>query len=269
MGLSQKTLRHGDHGPAVEALQQALAAAGHSPGAVDGIFGPGTERALRQYQQAHDLVADGIAGPRTCASLGGADAPQALRQSDLARAADELQIELAAMLAVTEIEARGSGFNGSLPVVLFERHIMRRQLEEHGADAAGLAQKWPMLVNETPGGYRGGTQENVRLAAARHLHNLAGAESASYGLFQIMGFHATRLGWRDAAHFARDMARSEEHQLRAFVRFIQADEALAHALRHRNWTRFAARYNGPAYAQNDYDHKLAAAYRRHRRALTE
>jgi len=36
----------------------------------DGIFGPGTEAALKRWQAAHGLVPDGVAGPRTRAKLG-------------------------------------------------------------------------------------------------------------------------------------------------------------------------------------------------------
>jgi hypothetical protein len=36
----------------------------------DGVFGPGTEAALKRWQAAHGLVADGIAGPQTRAKLG-------------------------------------------------------------------------------------------------------------------------------------------------------------------------------------------------------
>jgi peptidoglycan hydrolase-like protein with peptidoglycan-binding domain len=35
----------------------------------DGAFGPGTERALKAWQTANDLKADGIAGPRTLEKL--------------------------------------------------------------------------------------------------------------------------------------------------------------------------------------------------------
>ena len=58
-------LRRGDHGPEVELLQQRLRAAGFPPGRVDGSFGVATEAALLGYQRAHDLLADGVAGPAT------------------------------------------------------------------------------------------------------------------------------------------------------------------------------------------------------------
>ena len=36
----------------------------------DGVFGPGTEAALKRWQSAHGLVADGVAGPQTRRKLG-------------------------------------------------------------------------------------------------------------------------------------------------------------------------------------------------------
>lgn len=36
----------------------------------DGVFGPGTKRALMRFQRAHGMVADGIAGPATWGALG-------------------------------------------------------------------------------------------------------------------------------------------------------------------------------------------------------
>jgi peptidoglycan hydrolase-like protein with peptidoglycan-binding domain len=51
-------------GGGVRALQRALGVP------ADGVFGPGTEKALRRWQRRHGLAADGVAGPQTRAKLG-------------------------------------------------------------------------------------------------------------------------------------------------------------------------------------------------------
>src|SRR6056300_1227267 len=56
-------LRKGSKGDGVKIMQEALGIT------ADGIFGPGTERALKDWQAANGLVADGIAGPATFAKL--------------------------------------------------------------------------------------------------------------------------------------------------------------------------------------------------------
>ncbi len=55
-------------GQKVKNVQHALVHAGHRV-EEDGVFGPATERALRAFQRAHGLVADGICGPLSWAAL--------------------------------------------------------------------------------------------------------------------------------------------------------------------------------------------------------
>ena len=57
-------------GPIVKAIQQALAKAGCNPGQIDGVFGKGTDAAVRSYQKAHGLTVDGVVGPATAGKLG-------------------------------------------------------------------------------------------------------------------------------------------------------------------------------------------------------
>jgi hypothetical protein len=267
------TLRHGDRSQDVRVLQQRLNLAGASL-FVDGLFGDATENAVRAYQSKMGLVADGIAGPKTLAALTGTDCSALLRHATLTAGAARLGVELAAILAVNEVESLGAGFldNGK-PKILYERHIMYRQLarprtpEDDAAvlqvHADDLATSQPNLVNPRAGGYAGGTAEHQRLAHARLIDDTCALESASWGAFQIMGYHAVRLGYSSVQDFAARMAKDENEQFEAFVRFLEADPALLKALKAKKWALFAKGYNGPDYQRNLYDIKLERAYKRH------
>ncbi|HKO60472.1 MAG TPA: peptidoglycan-binding protein [Pyrinomonadaceae bacterium] len=62
-------LKQGSSGPDVKALQQQLKDLGFDPNGVDGNFGPGTDKAVRAFQQANGLGVDGNVGPGTLAAL--------------------------------------------------------------------------------------------------------------------------------------------------------------------------------------------------------
>lgn len=267
------TLRHGDRSQAVLILQKNLIKHGAKL-TPDGDYGDATEAAVRAYQVKVGLVADGIAGTKTQASLAGGDCAQLLRNADLVTAADRLGVPLASIYAVNEVESKGKGFldNGK-PVILFERHIMYRQLAKarHPSDdpaelkrhADQLAAANPALVNPKSGGYSGGTAEHQRLAMARLIDDTAALESASWGAFQIMGYHWQRLGYASVQDFVAAMSAGESQQFDAFTRFIETDPALHKALKARKWAEFAKLYNGPDYLRNLYDTKLQRAYERH------
>jgi len=57
-------VRRGTNRFPVRPLQQLLRARNH-PVAVDGIFGPNTEAAVKAFQRSKSLAADGIVGPQT------------------------------------------------------------------------------------------------------------------------------------------------------------------------------------------------------------
>jgi peptidoglycan hydrolase-like protein with peptidoglycan-binding domain len=61
-------VRRGRTGHPVKTLQHLLRAHGKNI-AVDGIFGPATERAVREFQAARGLAVDGIVGPHTWSAL--------------------------------------------------------------------------------------------------------------------------------------------------------------------------------------------------------
>jgi hypothetical protein len=109
------------------------------------------------------------------------------------------------------------------------------------------------------GHYSGGLGEYNRLEQARKIHREAADASASWGMFQIMGFNFASCGEKSVESFVNAMCESECKQLILSGRFIRQSGMLT-ALQAKNWTEFAKRYNGPAYAHNRYDEKLAKAY---------
>lgn len=50
-------------------IQKALKNAGFYQGPIDGVIGKQTRRAIKEFQEANDLKADGIAGSKTCEKL--------------------------------------------------------------------------------------------------------------------------------------------------------------------------------------------------------
>jgi peptidoglycan hydrolase-like protein with peptidoglycan-binding domain len=69
------TLRPGDRGPRVAALQQRLTALGYWNGDADGSYGAATAQAVMAFQKSAGLARDGLAGPATQAGLDGAGRP--------------------------------------------------------------------------------------------------------------------------------------------------------------------------------------------------
>ena len=60
------TLRRGSQGDQVKVVQKKIGFVGTD---VDGRFGPATEAAVRRFQRDHDIVPDGIVGPKTWKKL--------------------------------------------------------------------------------------------------------------------------------------------------------------------------------------------------------
>src|SRR6185295_12424335 len=67
--FGSRTMKRGDRGWDVAAMQYILARRGYPPGGIDAVFGPMTDAALRNFQRAYGLGADGLAGPHTIAAL--------------------------------------------------------------------------------------------------------------------------------------------------------------------------------------------------------
>lgn len=190
-----------------------------------------------------------------------------LTEADFAKAALSLDVPLASVKAFAEVESKGAGFYpDGHPVVLFERHIMyRRTKAKYGFTRAdALVKQYPDLINPKAGGYGKSSEQPGRMdRAAKLIDRECALESASWGLFQVMGYHWEALGYPNLQAFINAMYHSEGDHLEAFVRYIKMNPSLLKALKARDWPRVALGYNGPNYAINKYDTKLAAAFARH------
>ncbi|MCL2083684.1 MAG: peptidoglycan-binding protein [Oscillospiraceae bacterium] len=65
-----ETYRQGSAGDAVRQIQTKLKNWGYYGGVVDGIYGPKTEQAVREFQSRNGLVSDGVCGIRTQQAMG-------------------------------------------------------------------------------------------------------------------------------------------------------------------------------------------------------
>lgn len=264
----KSVLRKGSTGHEVVTLQFLLRGAGINT-AIDGSFGPGTERSVRAYQADNKLDVDGAVGSGTVgALLNSYNNPKFLKHADFVKAAVRTKSDLAAVLAVTEVESLGTGFlEDGRPKILFERHIMRRQLLERNINPTPFMASAPDLVAASAGGYVGGSAEYLRLARARAIDPDSGNCSCSWGMYQVMGYHAKSLGYSSIETFVAAMRNSERDHLESFCRYVEWDAGTAKALAKRDWTAFAKAYNGPA--SKGYDVKLKAAYERLTRVLKD
>jgi hypothetical protein len=179
-----------------------------------------------------------------------------------------LGIDAATLWAMLHVETMGCGYLASRrPQILFERHIFSK-LTQGAWDATA-----PDVSNPVGGGYGpSGDFQYTRLGKAYSLNpndpadpsvptptRTAALASASWGLGQVLGTNAASVGFGTVQDMVAAMASSEDAQLQSVVGFIQANNLQA-ALQQQDWVTYAEKYNGPNYAQNQYDAKLAQAY---------
>ena len=270
-----ETIRTGKKGEIVKALQQLLTENG-CQAAPDGIFGEATSQAVRAFQRRQGLAADGIVGYRTWEALFFTRRNQGTRltRGDFELTARLIGCSTAALMAVKEVEtgSQGGFLPSGKPVILFEGHIFWNQLKQRGIDpeACRAGHEDILYPSRNRKYYLGGEAEHGRLERARKIDREAADASASWGMFQIMGFNHAACGEQTVAGFVEMMSRSELHQLLLSARFIYnfrtktGGRVLVEALKETKWNTFARYYNGPAYASNHYDTKLADAYEKYR-----
>ena len=181
---------------------------------------------------------------------------------EITRAAQGLGIEPAALLAVADVESAGIAFAAiggrREPLIRFEAHYFDRRLSEKNRALA----REKGLAAPVAGAIANPKTQSARwrmLEQAAAIDAKAAYESVSWGLGQVMGAHWAWLGYASVDALVAEARSGVAGQARLMALYI--DKAgLAPSLRSHNWPTFARGYNGPAYAQNGYDLKIAAAY---------
>ncbi len=273
-----KLLKYYTKSPEVLSLCELLYKLGYNIKISDS-FSLEVDAAVKDFQRKNALVVDGIVGMKTWQVLLEknntpiSQTDKFLKESDLISFANQYGLELATVKAVNEIESGGKGFLiNNKPKILFEGHIFWNELKKRGINPSSyynannkdvLYPKWTKIY------YQGGVKEYDRLNEAIALgrdprFKDAALSSASWGCFQIMGFHAKNIGYTDVNDFVSRMEINEGEHLKAFGRFLEKNGLISH-LRNRNWAAFANAYNGHGYKLNKYDEKLAKAYSKYSR----
>lgn len=177
-----------------------------------------------------------------------------LSEQGFARVLDILNVGAAEVWTVLSVETSGFGYlPDRRPLILFERHIFSKQTG--GAFDAGN----PAISSPKPGGYVGGANEYDRLAAALALNRHAALNSTSWGIGQVMGFNSKAAGYDPVEAMVDAMVHDEDAQLAAMANFVRSEGLHRHLGKHE-WAGFARGYNGPDFARNQYDQRLASLF---------
>lgn len=170
---------------------------------------------------------------------------------EIVEASRSLGVSPCFIWAVASNESGMQGFDASGRVLVrFEKHVFKRELRKRGMAQATRAKV------ENLDGVRWAT-----LNAAMNIHEKAALRATSFGMFQIMGFNHKAAGFDSVMDFVTAQKKGVSYQLESFCAFVR-HEGLAPLMQKNDFSGFARRYNGPAYAQNRYDSKLEQAQKR-------
>ena len=106
--------KQGSRGDTVKKIQQRLKNWGYYNGAVDGIYGTQTKKAVISFQRKNGLVADGIVGNKTLSAIGiSVSSSQSSSQSSQNGYSSS---DIALLARLIHAEARGESYTGQVAV---------------------------------------------------------------------------------------------------------------------------------------------------------
>ena len=112
--VAAAVLRQGSTGGEVKEVQRRLKNWGYYSGAVDGIFGSGTKKAVISFQKKNGLTADGVVGKATYKALGMTDSYNALVGGGSSGGASSSDLYLLAKTIYAE--GRGEPYTGQVAI---------------------------------------------------------------------------------------------------------------------------------------------------------
>lgn len=192
------------------------------------------------------------------------DGGMTLSETDFQNAATQLGsgISVNIIKAFATVESGGrSGFGpAKLPVIAFEGHLFRKYTK-HIYDQAHPLLSYPYKKKAGPQ-WQANNKDQAKawetMATAFALDQEAALMSASWGMFQIMGFNFASCGYKTVFEFSAALKVNAGNQLKAFLGFCSKSPALMKAMKAKDFTGMARNYNGEDYG--NYDVLMQKAY---------
>lgn len=176
-----------------------------------------------------------------------------LTAAAFSQAVDALGTRPSSLWAVITVETSGFGFlSDRRPKIRYERHIF------HKRTGGKFSRRFPDISSSIMGGNTASVaNEYLRLQQAMALDRRAALESTSWGLGQVMGFNASKIGYAGAEEMVAEFVQGEDAQLIGMQRYMLARAELAAAFKDKQWDRFAFFYNGKGSLHTNYARNLA------------
>ena len=181
------------------------------------------------------------------------DSTARLTRADYEAVAAELGCEVEAIQAVRKWKWAGIrrfAANGRPTISIRATHFLAPHQPCHSMRAIPTSRIRSWDASRYP------RTQDGRWAQLREAYGLNPEEavaSASWGMFQIMGFNYAACGFANAKDFVADMAKSQARQLAAFVGVRAQQQSCRRAATRKDWAGFARRYNGAGLCREQYD----------------
>lgn len=212
---------------------------------------------VEELQHALGVTVDGKFGPASKAALfakfTNASAP-AITPAELQGIADQLGCTVKQIAAVASVESSGGGFDKQgRPKILFERHLFHRMTGGKWSPAA--------FSQSSGGGYSESSWDKLASACGRDPD--AAFSAVSWGKFQVLGLHWSKLGYASSFELALSTVQSEAAHYELLARYCRTfglvDDIRRISTSPNDCIGFAQGYNGPAFRRFDYHTKIARA----------